>query len=68
MVTALKSVKGAFINKGSGILDFKEEIIELQPDILFVNEDGHTIEKERLCRDLGIDYVISRRVPLLNLR
>lgn len=39
MVTALKSVKGAFINKGSGILDFKEEIIELQPDILFVNED-----------------------------
>jgi cytidyltransferase-like protein len=28
MVRALKSVKQAFINKGSGILDFKEDILE----------------------------------------
>ncbi len=63
MVNALKSVKKAFINKGSGILDFKEDILELKPDILFVNEDGHSIEKEKLCRELGIQYIISRRLP-----
>ena len=63
MVRALKSVKQAFINKGSGILDFKEDILELKPDILFVNEDGHSIEKEKLCRELGIQYIVSKRIP-----
>jgi len=63
MVGALKSVKKAFINKGGGILDFKEDILELKPDILFVNEDGHTIEKEKLCKELGIQYIISKRLP-----
>jgi len=63
MVKALKSVKEAFINKGSGILDFKDDILEIKPDILFLNEDGHTFEKETLCKELGIEYIISKRIP-----
>ena len=63
MVNALKSVKEAFINRGSGIIDFKDDILEIKPDILFVNEDGHTIEKEKICKELGIDYIISKRIP-----
>ena len=50
MVKALKVVKDAWINKGSGLLDFKEEIASLQPDIFFVNADGHTLAKENLCK------------------
>ena len=63
MVRALRMVKEAWVNSGSGLLDFKEDMVRLKPDILFVNEDGHTPEKVMLCRQLGIGYVISRRVP-----
>ena len=67
MVGALKSVTRAFINKGKGLIDFEEDIAELNPDIFFVNEDGHTPAKEALCRKLGIEYVVSKRIPHGNL-
>lgn len=63
MVKALKTVKDAWINQGSGIIDFLEEIKQLKPDIFFVNTDGHSSVKEELCKELGIDYVVSKRVP-----
>jgi cytidyltransferase-like protein len=67
MVSALKTVKQAWINSGSGILDFESEIRELQPDIFFVNTDGHNPAKEQLCKELGIEYVVSKRIPHGNL-
>lgn len=67
MVKALKVVKDAWINRGSGLLDFLEELDELKPDIFFVNTDGHTPAKETLCKELGIEYVVSKRVPHGNL-
>jgi len=67
MITALKMVKDAWINCGSGILDFKEDLIRIKPDVLFVNEDGHTAEKSKLCEELGIEYKISKRIPHANL-
>jgi len=63
MVKALRTVKDAWINKGSGLLDFLEEFKLLNPDIFFVNADGHTPDKEALCKDMGIEYVVSKRVP-----
>lgn len=67
MVKALKSVKDAWINRGSGIIDFLEEIETLKPDIFFVNSDGHSALKEQLCKTLNIQYVVSQRVPHANL-
>jgi cytidyltransferase-like protein len=67
MVKSLKAVKDAWINRGGGLLDFLEEIKELKPDIFFVNADGHTPAKEALCKELGIEYVVSQRVPHGNL-
>ncbi|MDR2027217.1 MAG: adenylyltransferase/cytidyltransferase family protein [Prevotellaceae bacterium] len=67
MVSALKAVKCAFVNRGSGLLDFEEDILELKPDIFFVNEDGHTPAKEALCKKLGINYVVRKRIPHGNL-
>ncbi|NDV79759.1 adenylyltransferase/cytidyltransferase family protein [Dysgonomonas sp. 511] len=63
MVKALKCVKDAWINSGGGLLDFDEDIRHLQPDIFFVNSDGHSTLKENLCRELGIEYIVSKRVP-----
>lgn len=67
MVKALKVVKDAWINSGDGLLDFLNELKTLQPDIFFVNTDGHTPAKEQLCKELGIEYVVSKRIPHGNL-
>lgn len=67
MVKALKVVKDAWINQGDGIIDFEEEIKALKPDIFFVNSDGHSPLKERLCKTLGMEYVVSSRVPHVGL-
>ena len=63
MVKALKVVKDAWINKGSGIIDFEEDVKLLGPDIFFVNSDGHSPAKEQFCERLGIEYVVSKRIP-----
>jgi len=63
MVKSLKPVKDAWVNKGGGLIDFLEEIKQLNPDIFFVNSDGHSNLKEELCKELGIDYVVSKRLP-----
>jgi len=67
MVKALKVVTDAWVNKGGGLLDFLEEFKLLQPDIFFVNADGHTPAKEALCKEMGIEYVVSKRIPHGNL-
>ena len=67
MVKSLKVVKDAWINRGKGLLDFLDELKALQPDIFFVNADGHTPQKETLCKEMEIEYVVSKRVPHGNL-
>ena len=54
MVKAVRYVKDAWINSGSGIMDFEKEVRELRPDIFFVNSDGYTSGKEAFCKELGI--------------
>lgn len=63
MVKSLKTVKDAWINSGSGLLDFLDELKVLKPDIFFVNSDGHSAMKEQICKELGIEYLVSKRVP-----
>jgi len=63
MVNALKTVKKAWINRGSGLMDFEQELRELRPDIFFVNEDGYTPEKQKICVELGIELMVSKRIP-----
>ena len=56
MVKAVRYVKDAFINSGSGILDFLTELDSLQPDIFVVNYDGGNELKRKLCEERGIKY------------
>ena len=63
MIESLKDVKSASINSGNGILDFEKDIIELKPDILYVNTDGHSPLKEQLCKKYNIKYVVNNRTP-----
>ncbi len=63
MVKSISHVKDAFISRGSGMLDFVEEFKQLQPDILIVNEDGHTPDKQKLCETYGVEYIVLSRQP-----
>jgi len=67
MLEALRHVKTCLINKGSGIMDFLEDLDRISPDCFLVNEDGNTPAKMRLCRRLGIRYVVLKRNPRANL-
>jgi cytidyltransferase-like protein len=63
MISALGCVKECRVNRGSGFLDFEEELRDLRPHLLIVNEDGHSPAKEALCRSLGIEYRVLHRIP-----
>lgn len=67
MLKALACVYNVKINRGSGILDFLDDMKDLKPDVFVVNEDGHTHEKEQICKDLGVEYKVLRRIPYANL-
>ena len=67
MLEALRCVTRCTINKGSGIMDFVENEDVLSADILFVNEEGHSPEKEDFCRNQNLQYVVSKRIPHGNL-
>ncbi|MFZ5940808.1 MAG: adenylyltransferase/cytidyltransferase family protein [Bacteroidota bacterium] len=67
MLESMKAVHGVVINRGSGTLDFLQELDEILPDVFVVNEDGHSPEKERICREKGIEYRVLKRIPHANL-
>ncbi|MBX7237093.1 MAG: adenylyltransferase/cytidyltransferase family protein [Caldilineales bacterium] len=63
MVRSVGCVHDAFISRGSGILDFVEEMEALRPDIFIVNEDGNIPAKQDLCAGMGVEYVVLKREP-----
>lgn len=63
MVKAIRYVKEAYINKGSGIMDFIPTLDIVHPDILVVNADGASEEKKKLCQQRGMEYIVLERTP-----
>lgn len=63
MVKAIRYVKDAFINTGSGMMDFIETVDRVKPDIFVVNEDGSSETKRQFCAERGIEYVVLQREP-----
>lgn len=63
MVKSVKCVKDAFVSQGSGMLDFLGEFKAIQPDYFIVNEDGNTPDKEDICAQFGVEYVVLHREP-----
>jgi cytidyltransferase-like protein len=63
IVGAIKYVHEAFIASGTGMLDFEPDLKRIRPDFFVVNHDGHTPDKEKLCKSLGINYVVLERIP-----
>ena len=68
MVKSIRYVKDAYINQGSGILDFLPTLDIVKPDILVVNSDGGNDDKRRVCEERGMEYVVLERVPQQGLK
>lgn len=63
MVKNVKCVTEAYINEGSGVIDFLPTLDIVKPDILVVNAEGGSEEKRTLCEDRGIEYIVLERTP-----
>ena len=63
MVKAIRYVTDAFINSGSGMLDFLDTLDIVKPDVFVVNSDGGSDVKRKLCADRGIEYIELQRMP-----
>ena len=63
MVKSIRYVTDAFINPGSGMMDFVETVERVKPDIFVVNEDGGSETKRQFCAERGIEYVVLQREP-----
>lgn len=63
MVKAVRYVKDAFINTGSGMMDFVEIVNHVKPDIFIVNSDGGSEVKRKFCEERGIKYIELQRIP-----
>lgn len=63
MVKAIRYVTDAFINQGSGMLDFIETVDMVKPDVFVVNTDGGSLEKRNFCLERGIEYIELERIP-----
>jgi cytidyltransferase-related domain len=62
-VKSIRYVYDAFLASGKGMLDFEPDAIRIKPDVFVVNNDGHTPDKEALCKRLGIQYIVLERMP-----
>lgn len=67
MLESVRHVKQCVISRGSGIMDFLDELKHVDPDVFIVNEDGNTPAKAELCKRLGIRYLVLKRDPRQNL-
>lgn len=63
MVKSIRYVTDAYINPGSGMLDFLDTLDRVRPDIFVVNSDGGSDVKKKLCESRGIEYVVLEREP-----
>lgn len=68
MVQSVRYVKQAYINEGSGVIDFLPTLDIVHPDVFVVNAEGGSDEKRQLCKERGIEYIELQRTPAEGLQ
>ncbi len=62
-IRSIKYVFKAFVSRGTGMMNFLEDFIKIEPDFFVVNEDGDKSEKKQLCHKYGVNYIVLKREP-----
>ena len=68
MVKSVRYVKDAYVNAGSGVIDFIPTLDIVKPDVFVVNAEGGSEEKRKLCEERGMEYVVLERTPAKGLQ
>ena len=68
MVQSVRYVKQAYINEGSGVIDFLPTLDIVKPDVFVVNAEGGSDKKRQLCKERGIEYIELQRTPAEGLQ
>ena len=68
MVSAVRYVKEAVINAGSGVIDFLPSLDLIKPDVFVVNAEGGSDVKRKICAERGIEYIELQRTPAEGLQ
>jgi len=65
LLNSIRIVDEVVVGTGTDLgVDFKQHLIDLRPDILAVTEDDkYKEQKEVLCKELGIKYVVLSKTP-----
>ena len=63
MVKSIRYVKDAFINQGTGVIDFLSTLDLVRPDYFVVNAEGGSSVKRAICKERGIQYIELQRTP-----
>lgn len=63
MVQSLRVVSRALVSPDLGRLNFAPTMRRIRPKYFVTNSDGHHESKARLCRELGVEYVVFDRTP-----
>lgn len=63
MVKSVRYVKDAYINGGSGVMDFVPTLEMVKPDCFVVNAEGGSEDKKRICAEMRIEYIELQRTP-----
>ncbi len=63
IVDSIRYVHDARIATGRGMLDFEPDMRDIKPDIFIVNEDGDSPGKQKLCKELDVEYIVLKRIP-----
>jgi cytidyltransferase-like protein len=63
LVGSIKFVTQSLICTGHGWVDAEPEILRLKPDIYAVNEDGDKGGKREYCANMGLQYLVLKRIP-----
>ena len=67
VIDSIRYVKECFVSPWMWKIDFLEVLDAVNPDIFVVNEDGASQEKENICKERWIEYIVLQRIPFENL-
>ena len=62
MVSAVRYVKEAMINKGMGFVDYTDNPLFMECDILILNKERLSERVIGLCREAGKEYYVFNRI------
>jgi cytidyltransferase-like protein len=65
LLNSIRIIDEVVVGTGTDLgIDFKQHLIDKRPNILAVTEDDmFKVEKETLCKELGIQYVVLSKSP-----